>query len=386
MYSISRFQQVLKALPRGAFAQIVQRHQGDKHVKRFTCWDQLVAMLYVQLCGAESLRQLGAGLNAQPRQHYHLGIGMTARSTLSDANGKRSPLIYAELLQLLMAQVGRRMRGQRQELLYLLDATTVDLPARGCKELRGHASAHGNHGVKLHLLLAADGTLPAAASITPGNVNDITPAQKLAIEPGATYVFDKGYCSYNWWYAMQQQGARWVTRFKRDAALKVIAERPVRHPSILRDTIVVFARRTPRGGHRNSYSTPLRRIELARADAAPLVLATNDLASPAEQIALLYKQRWQIELFFKWVKQHLQIGRFVGHNENAVRIQLLTALIAYLLVVLLKSATQFRGTLWMLLAQLRAALFQRPATDQSWWRRRRARHAYIASVQPQLFS
>ena len=124
---------------------------------------------------------------------------------------------------------------------------------------------------------------------------------------------------------------------------------------------------------------------MERPDDAPLVLATNDLSSPAEQIARLYKRRWQIELFFKWVKQHLQIGRFVGHNENAIRIQLLTALIAYMLVLLLKKATQFKGSLWMLLAQLRACLFQRPRTEQSYWRRRRAQQARIAAVQPQLF-
>ena len=387
MYSISRFQQVLKALPRGTFDQIVQRHQGNKHVKRFTCWHQLVAMLYVQLAGAASLRQLGAGLNMQPRHHYHLGIGAVARSTLGDANSRRSPLIYAELLQLLMAQAGRSLRAQREELLYLIDASTVNLPARGCKELRGHPSAQGNHGVKLHLLLNAAGSLPAAASITPANVNDITQGRKLAIEPGATYVFDKGYCHYNWWHSIDQKGARWVTRFKRDAALNVISERALdaHAPDILRDTVVAFALRTPRGGHTNLYSTPLRRIEVARPDAAALVLATNDLTSAPEEIAQLYKQRWQIELFFKWIKQHLQIGHFVGANENAVRIQLLIALIAYVLVALLKTATQFKGSLWMLLAQLRAALFQRPATDQSCWHRRRARQAHIAAVQPQLF-
>jgi putative transposase len=387
MYSISRFQQVLKALPRGAFDQIVQRHQGNKHVKRFMCWDHLVAMLYVQLADARSLRQLGAGLNMQPRYHYHLNIGMVARSTLADANSKRSPLMFAELLQLLIAQAGRGMRAQREELLYLIDASTVDLPARGCKELRGHASAHGNHGVKLHLLLQANDSLPAAASITPANVNDITEGRKFAIEAGATYVFDKGYCHYNWWHGIDQQGARWVTRFKRDAVLNVVSERPLEPhaPDILRDTIVAFALRTPRGGHRNLYSTPLRRIEVARPDAAPLVLATNDLTSPAQEIAQLYKQRWQIELFFKWIKQHLQIRHFVGANENAVRIQLLVALIAYVLVSMLKTATQFKGSMWMLLAQLRPALFQRPATDQSCWRRRRARQEYIAAVQTPLF-
>jgi putative transposase len=387
MHSISRIQQVLRAVPRRSFEQAVARHQGDKHVKKFTCWDQLVAMLYVQLAGADSLRQLEAGFNPQANHHYHLATGCVHRTTLSDANKKRSPLIFAELLQALIDQAGRSVRGQREELLYLMDATTVDLPGRGCQELRGHPSAHGNHGIKLHLLLEANSARVAAASITPARVNDITEGCKFDIEPGATYVFDKGYCDYNWWHSIDQRGSRWVTRWRRNAALKVVSERPLeaRAAHILSDSIVAFALRTPRGGHRNSYSGQLRRIEVERPNDTPLVLATNDLSSPAEQIALLYKRRWQIELFFKWVKQHLQIGRFLGHNENAIRIQLLAALIAYMLVLLLKQASRFTGTLWMLLAQLRAGLFQRPQTEQSYWRRRRAQQARIAAVQPPLF-
>jgi putative transposase len=368
MFSISRIQQVLQAVPRGAFDQIVQRHGADRYTKGFGCWQQLLAMVYVQLSGATSLRQLEAGFNAHPNQHYHLNARRVHRTTLADANGKRNPAVFAELLQLLISQAGRRVRRQREELLYLLDATRVPLP---------------QPALKLHVLFEAHSCAVAGATITAQNVNDITEARKLRIEPGATYVFDRGYCHYNWWHEINQTPARWVSRFKRDARLNYLCERPA-VGGILRDSIVAFALRTPRGGHRNSYSTPLRRIEVRRPDAAPLVLATNDLDSPAEQIAALYKQRWQIELLFKWVKQHLQIRRFVGRNENAARIQLLTALIAYMLVLLLKAATGFAGTLWMLLAQLRHSLFQRPRTEQSYWRRRRAQLDHLAAVQPNL--
>lgn len=381
MFSISRIQQVLQAVPRGAFDRIVERHGADRFSKGFGCWQQLLAMVYVQLSGATSLRQLEAGFNAQPNQHYHLHARSVRRSTLAEANAKRNPLVFGELLQLLIAQAGRSARRQREELLYLLDATTVQLPARGCDP--GHASAHGNHGVKLHLLLDAHSAGVAGASITRANVNDITEGRKLPIQTGATYVFDKGYCHYNWWHDIHTKGALFVTRFRRDAALKYLSERPVQ-AGILRDSVVAFALRTPRGGHCNSYSTALRRIEVQRPDAAPLVLATNDLASPAKEIAALYKQRWQIELLFKWIKQHLQIRRFVGHNDNAVRIQLLTALIAYMLVLLLKSASCFKGSLWMLLAELRHSLFERKRTAQSLWRRRRALLDHIAAVQPSL--
>jgi putative transposase len=381
MFSISRIQQVLQAVPRGAFDRIVERHRADRFTKGFGCWQQLLAMVYVQLSGVTSLRQLEAGFNAQPTHHYHLNARSVHRTTLSQANAKRTPLVFAELLELLIAQAGRSVRRQREELLYLLDATTVQLPARGCD--RGHASAQGNHGVKMHVRLDAHTEGVAGVTITAANVNDITEGKKVRIDTGATYVFDKGYCNYNWWHSIDEKAALFVTRFKRDAALKYLGERPVQG-AILRDSDVAFALRTARGGHRNSYSRPLRRIEVQRVDAAPLVLATNDLASPAEHIASLYKQRWQIELLFKWIKQHLQIRRFVGHNDNAVRIQLLTALIAYMLVLLLKSSSGFRESLWMLLAQLRHSLFQRPNTEQSRWRRQRALLDHIAAVQPPL--
>jgi IS4 transposase len=387
MFSISRIGQVLKALPRGAFDRIVQRYRGDRYVKRFTCWDQLVAMVYLQLAGASSLRELQAGFNARSAHHYHLGCRRVARTTLADANEKRNPLIFADVLQELIELAGRSLRRDKDEVLYLLDATTAQLPKRGCHSLRGHVNARGNHGVKLHVLFEAMSGCVSQASITPANVNDVVEGRKMALEAGATYVFDKGYCDYNWWYRMHQQLARWVTRFKRDAALTFICERavPPGDHGVLRDSIVGFALRTPRGGHRNLYSAPLRRIEVDRPGQAPLVLATNDLHSPAAHIAALYKQRWLIELFFKWIKQHLQIGRFVGRNENAIRIQLLTALIAYVLVLLRKKAMGFTGTLWMLLSELRHNLFQRPQTEETYCRRRRAREALIASIQPALF-
>jgi hypothetical protein len=379
MFSISRIQQVLQAIPRGAFDRIVREHAADRYTKGFGCWQQLVAMVYAQLSGASSLRQLEAGFNTHPGQHYHLHAREVHRSTLAQANAKRDPRVYAQLLEQLIAQAGRSVRREREELRYLLDATTVELPYRGPR-----VNARVRPGMKLHVLLQADSAALAHASITSSRVDDKTEARKLSLQAGATYVFDRGYCDYGWWHSIGQQQARFVTRLRRNAALQFVRELPVGADGILRDSIVAFALRTPRGGHRNPYSAPLRRIEVQRAEAAPLVLATNDLSSPAEEIAAIYKQRWQIELLFKWVKQHLQIRRFLGRSENAARIQLLTALIAYMLVLLLKARTGFAGTLWMLLAQLRNSLFQRPRTDSTYWRRRRALQARIAAVQPML--
>lgn len=365
----------------------MRQYAGDRHAKGFTCWDQLVAMVYAQFSGAASLRQLEAGFNQHVRHHYHLGTGPIRRSTLADANAKRNPQVFAETLRLLIEQAGRAVRKQREELLYLLDATSVALIGPSRQAFGSHPSAHGNHGVKLHLLLQANSQTVAQCSITAAHVNDIQEGKLMRIEPAATYVFDKGYCDYNWWQSIDERGARWVTRFKRDAALKYEHELAIEQPSIiLRDSVVRFAHRRPRGGKVNAYTKPLRRIEVARGDKPPLVLATNDLSSPAEEIAQLYKARWGIELFFKWIKQHLTIKRFLGRSANAIGIHLLTALIAYMLVVLLKQTSQFKASLWMLLAELRAGLFERPRTEQSRWKRQKKHDELVRFVQPGLFT
>src|SRR4051812_24767652 len=194
MYSISRIQQLLQAVPRGAFDRIVRERAANRHVKKFDCWQHLVTMLYAQFSGAGSLRQLEAGLNCHRNHHYHLGIGDVHRVTLNDANRTRSPEVFAQLLQVLIQQAGRSMRGERDELLYLLDATYS-----------------GN--LKLHLLLDANGEAVADASITAATVNDIVQAKQMTLQSGCTYVFDRGYCDYNWWHAIDQAGSRWVSRF-----------------------------------------------------------------------------------------------------------------------------------------------------------------------------
>jgi IS4 transposase len=377
----------LKALPRGAFEHAVRQHAGERHAKGFTCWSQLVAMVYAQLSGATSLRQLEAGFNQHVRHHYHLHTGAIRRSTLADANAKRKPQIFADTLRLLIEQAGRSVRKQREELLYLLDATSIALKGPSRQAFGSHQSAHANHAVKLHMLLEANNQTVAQFSITAANVNDIQEGKLMHIERGATYVFDKGYCDYNWWHSIEEKGARWVSRFKRDAVLKYEQELAIEQPAmILRDSVVRFAHTRPRGGKVYAYVKPLRRIEVSRDDKEPLVLATNDLSSPAEEIAQLYKARWGIELFFKWIKQHLTIKRFLGCSANAIAIHLLTALIAYMLVVLHKQTSQFNGSLWMLLAELRAGLFERPRTEQSRWKRQKKRDEFVRSVQPELFT
>jgi putative transposase len=239
------------------------------------------------------------------------------------------------------------------------------------------------------VLLCGGEPLPLAHSLTAPNVNDIDEAVKLPIEAGAIYVFDKGYCDYNWWARINATGACFVTRFKRNAALRVECDLP-RAPGeaagVLSDSLVRLAHRHPRGGKRNLYTARLRRIVIDRPDKdTPLVLATNDLSSPAALIAQRYRQRWEIETFFKWIKQHLKIRRFLGRSENAVRIQLLCALIAYLLLAAYRRSHAITTSLWELLAELRTTLFQRPALEAHLYRRRRERLQALAALQPSLF-
>lgn len=388
MFRISRLHEIMKGLPRGAFERIVEAYEADKHSKGFRCWDQLVAMVYAQLGGADSLRVLEAGFNSQSTHHYHLGTQAIRRSTLADANAARPAAVFAEAARALMAQAARRLRCQGEEVLHLLDSTSLTLKGAGFDAWTRATRTRNTQGLKLHVLYAEE--VPLHHSITAPNVNDIDEGVKLSITPGALYVFDKGYCDYNWWQRIDAQGAQFVTRFKRNAALRVEAVRSIPEQSsgiILNDEIVSFANRHPRGGRKNHYHQPLRRISVARdGHDRPLVLATNDLDSPARLIAERYKQRWAIELFFKWIKQHLRIKRFLGRSENAVRIQILTALIAYLLLALYRHVQRYSGSLWTLLAEVRATLFQRPGIETALYRRRRDAQAELTSRQGGLFA
>ena len=390
MFRISRLHDLMKALPRGSFERIVERHQADKHSKGFGSWDQLLAMVYAQLSGASSLRVLEVGFNSQSAHHYHLGTAPIRRSTLADANGKRSPEVFAEAARLLMARAKRSLRREAGDLLYLLDSTSITLKGPGFDDWTCATRTRNTQGIKLHVLYAAQQGVPIGHSLTPPNVNDRDEGVKLAIEPGATYVFDKGYCDYAWWHRIDAADAVFVTRFKRNAALSVERLLPIpAHDadSILSDAIVRFANRPPRGGRKNPYTQALRRVTVARPDhEQPLVLATNDLDSPAAVIAQRYKARWGIELFFKWIKQPLRIRSFLGRSEQAVRIQILTALIAYLLLALYHQLQRYAGSLWALLAEVRATLFQRPGIESVLYRRRRDALAEIAYRQTTLFA
>lgn len=376
MYSISIFGQLLKGLPRSDFDRLVKRRNADKYCKSYKHWNHLVTMVFAQLTKASGLRTLEASFNQHRSHHHHLGMAPIRRTTVAEANEKRSEVVFADVAQYLMSKVSRSLRAEAQELIYLLDSTSITLKGR---EFERWAPANRNRntqGLKLHLLLDAKLNAPAWHAFSDPNVNDVTKAHEVVLQQSALYVFDKGYCDYNWWNNIDQAGARFVTRFKANSACVVVSDREIDAAAqgiVLKDEIVSFRYKT-QSGRKNLYNRPLRRITVARPDkGTALILATNDLTSPALMIAQRYRERWQIELFFKWIKQHLKLKSFMGRSENAVRIQILTALIAHLLVELHRKAGSATCTLWEWLSIVATSLFTRPEPADSPYRIRRVR-------------
>lgn len=373
MFSPSRFSQLIKLIGRDSFRQSIRRHDAEKYNKRFGCWEHLIAMLYSQLSGFGSLREVETSFNQQANHHYHLGAKLIRRSTLADANQKRSLLPFVELVQSLMGRVGRRASHDVKELLFLIDATPINLKGRGFDEWTKDNTTRGCQGLKLHMELALHAGSPTFIEMTPPNVNDVTIAPNIPLLESATYVFDKGYCDYNWWWKIHQKGAKFVTRLKRNAGIRVGLARIIPAEDrdiILEDVEICLRNRSPRGGKKNLFCESLRRIIVKRPDKpTPLVLVTNDLNTPPSQIAEHYRKRWQIELFFKWIKQNLRIKRFLGRSENAVKIQILTALITYLLLATYKKLSAPHDTLKTCFLIIKSTLFTRTVRERTHKRR-----------------
>lgn len=389
MFSISRFQQLLQGVPRGHLDTLVEQHQGDRYAKAFGCYDLLVAQVYGHLKGSRSLRDIETGFNAHRTHHYHLGTRPVRRSTLADACAKRSTAVFEGLARVLMSTAHRSVRKAGGECLRLLDSTSFTLKGRGFDDWAASNRTRNTQGLKLHIVYDPGSAVPVLQEISAANVNDVTQAASMPITRGATYVFDKGYCDYNWWARINEQDAKLVTRLKSNAKIDVRETMAIPVPdrgTVLADERIRLSNRNPGAGRKNRYTADLRRVTVARPDKdTPLVLVTNDFERSAADVAACYKARWQIELFFKWIKQNLRIRSFFGRSENAVRIQILCALIAYLLVAIHRARHAPDIPMLRLLDELRAALFQRPASDAEVDRRRKRRRLAQAAVQPVLF-
>lgn len=327
-YVNSIFTSLLKPIDRRRFQAMVDRCGGDAYDKSFRSWDHVVAMVYGQLSHAGSLRGLAAGFNAHSHHHYHLGVGAVTRSTLSDANSRRPVEVFARTFTMLSATADRATRQEGAEMIRLIDASPIPL-GRLC----GWARWNGRiRGLKLHVVHDPRTDCPRAVEITPATVNDIEVGRQVEIEAGATYVFDKGYYHYVWWAQIDAAQAKFVTRPKVNTRLRPTRHRPVRNPigdgfKVLNDADVVLASKGD-----SKLPIALRRVRVKRDTGGTITLVTNDLSRTAVEIASLYKARWQIELLFRWIKQHLDIRKFLGNNDNAIRLQVLAAMIAYLLL------------------------------------------------------
>jgi len=352
---------LLQRIPWGRFDALVDEHGSDRRVRRLSSRSQLIALIHAQLSGAASLREVEATLASQQARLYHLGASAPKRSTLADANRQRSAEVFCRLFEMLLAQAHPGLRRASREAIRLIDATSTGLTAQS-QGWAGYA-AHGC-GAKLHVVFDPDAALPVHFMVTPARVNDITPAKTMPIEAGATYVFDLGYYDFSWWAALDERGCRFVTRLKSHTRPAVLKERRVEAGGpIIADRIIRLAGRLA-GSRRNPLDKPLREVHVRIDTGKILRLVSNDLEAPAQEIGRLYKMRWQIELFFRWIKQTLKIRRFLGTSENAVRAQIAVALIAYLLLRMAHAAQQSITSILTFTRLVRANLMHFRRIDQ----------------------
>ena len=352
----SIFSQLLQLFPRIEFQHMVKETHAERHAKGFTCWGQFVAMLFCQLGRAYSLREITGGLRSCEGKLTHLGITAPSHSTLAYANQHRPWELHQEVVLRLFEryhiQVIGKKRFRFKNKLISMDSTTIDL----CLEMFDWAKFRRTKGaIKLHMLLDHDGYLPSFAIITEGNVSDIKVAHQFHFDPGTIVVDDRGYNDYALFGKWTAQGVYFVTRMKENALYEVVGEKNVlQNRTILKDELIEFKDPKARG----ECPYPLRRIEAFDPNKKEVfVFLTNNLDLGATTIASIYKDRWQIVLFFKALKQNLKIKTFVGTSANAVKIQIWTALIAMLILRFLQLRSKFNWSLSNLVALLRMNLF-----------------------------
>jgi len=352
----SIFSQLLQLFPRIEFENSVKESRAERHAKGFTCWGQFVSMLFCQLGRAHSLREITGGLRSCEGKLKHLGITAPAHSTLAYANAHRPWELYQRtffhLLGRCQTQVNGKKKFRFKNKLVSLDSSVIDL----CLSLYDWAKFRRTKGaIKLHLILDHDGYLPSFAVITEGKVSDVKVAHTLKFDPGTIVVYDRGYNDYLLFGHWTEQGIYFVTRMKDNAVFEVLEEKPIpQHRHILKDQVIRLT------GLKAEERCPhlLRRVEVYDAEKdTTFVFLTNNLKLGSTTIAAIYKDRWQIELFFKALKQNLKIKTFVGTSANAVKIQIWTALIAMLILRFLQLQSQFKWSLSNLVALLRMNLF-----------------------------
>jgi hypothetical protein len=354
------FAQIMEFVPWKSFARIVERHRGDVGVSELSCAEVFRVMAFAQLSWRESLRDIVVNLESHQSKLFHMGLSRApARSTLADALNLRDWRIYQALAMKLI----RRARElyahtcfavELDATVYALDATVIDL----CLSLFAWAPFRSTKAaIKLHTLLDLRGAIPAFIHISDGKMGDVSALDLLPIEAGAFYIMDRGYLDYSRLFAMHQTGAFFVTRAKRDTnARRVYSAESSREDGVICDQrIYMNGRRI-----RQDYPELLRRIRFKDPDTGKtLIFLTNNMGLPALSIAALYKARWQVELFFKWIKQHLRIKRFLASTENAVKTQIWCAVATYVLIAIIKRELALKSPLYRLLQILSLSLFEK---------------------------
>ena len=354
------FAQLLDYIPNYQFQLCVERYQGNRYVKNFSCWDQFLCLVFAQLTYRESLRDIEACLRTQQPKLYHMGWrGPISRNTLAHANEVRDWRIYADFAHALIGIARELYRDESfdvelAEAVYVLDSTSIDL----CLSLFPWASfRHRRSSLKVHTLLDLRGGIPTSVYVTAGHVHDVNFLDQLRLEAGAFYLFDRAYVDFARLYGFTQACAFFITRPKKNYQFKRHTSRPVERSSGVRcdQTVrlsgVLTARR---------YPGPLRRVAYFDAEKdLRLVFLTNNFLLPALTIAQLYRQRWQVELFFRWIKQHLRIKAFYGTSENAVKTQVWVALSVYVLVAMVKKRLRLDLSLYKILQILSVTIFEK---------------------------
>ena len=354
------FSQIMGFLPKHKFRQCVNRYKGNYRIRSFTCFDQFLCVAFAQLTYRESLRDIVCCLRAMRDKLYHMGIrAKVSRTTLARANENRDWRIYCDFGQVLIHQARELYANddfglELNETVYALDSTTIDL----CLSLFPWARFRKTKGaVKMHTLLDLRGNIPSFVAITDGKVHDVNILDALIPEPGAIYVMDKAYLDFERLFSLHRNAAFFVTRAKSNSRLKRLYSSAVdKSTGVQCDQIVV-----PTGFYtKKAYPEKLRRIKYYDADNdLGLVLLTNHLTLSAKTIADLYQSRWQIELFFKWIKQHLRIKAFYGTSENAVKPQIWIAITVYVLVAIIKKRLKIELSLYTILQVLSITVFEK---------------------------
>ena len=353
------FSQLVEFLPKRIFDGIAERHDSNKYVKHFTCWNQLLAMMFGQLTNRESLRDLIVAIDAHSSKCYHLGFGKNVtRSNLSKANENRDFKIFEEYAYHLI-EIARKKRSNSdfeiQGKVYAFDSTTIDL----CLSIFWWAKFRSTKGgLKLHTLYDITTQIPAFVHITPASVHDMNAMDVIPYEHDAYYIFDRGYMDFARLYNITRHSAYFVIRAKRNLKLEILKDlkRSDSSEIIISDHIV----RLDGFSSYLDYPENFRRVRYYDADTKrPFTYLTNNLEITAEQVALLYKNRWQIELFFKWIKQHLKIKSFWGTTENAVRIQIYSAIITYCLVAIVEHDLNIKRSTYEVLQVLGISLLDK---------------------------